>query len=71
MLFKEDSHARQIFAFLRVETVQELEQHSSNEIVKLLSQPIRESVNRIRKTPADKNRDLADDVEFAQQHLSK
>ena len=65
LLFKEDFHARQIFAFLGVETVRELEEHSPQEIVKQLSLPIRQAVQRIRKLLAEKNRCLRDDTEFA------
>ncbi len=64
MLFKEDYHARQIFEFLRVETVKDLEQYSPQQIVKLLSQPIQATVLRIRRKLAEKNRHLADDAEF-------
>lgn len=64
MLFKEDYHARQIFEFLRVETVKDLEEFSPQQIVKLLSQPIQATVLRIRRKLADKNRHLADDAEF-------
>ena len=68
LLFKEDYHARQVFAFLRVETVRELEQHSPKQIVKLLSRPIQETVERIRQKLADNNRFLLDDAEFAIKH---
>ena len=68
LLFKEDYHARQVFAFLRVETVRELEQHSPKQIVKLLSRPIQETVERIRQKLADNNRFLLDDAEFAMKH---
>ncbi|MCI0360476.1 MAG: hypothetical protein L0211_18520 [Planctomycetaceae bacterium] len=64
MLFKEDYHARQIFEFLRVETVKDLEQFSPQQIVKLLSQPIQATVLRIRRKLAEKNRHLADDAGF-------
>jgi len=64
MLFKEDYHARQIFEFLRVETVKDLEQFSPQQIVKLLSQPIQATVLRIRRKLAEKNRHLADDEAF-------
>ncbi len=64
MLFHEDYHARQIFEFLRVETVKDLEQYSPQQIVKLLSQPIQATVLRIRRKLAEKNRHLADDAEF-------
>jgi DNA-binding protein HU-beta len=71
MLFKEDFHARQIFAFLNVETVRELEEYSPGEIVKLLSKPIRQSVDGIRKLLADRNRHLLDDKEFALEYKAK
>ena len=64
MLFKEDYHARQIFEFLRVETVKDLEQFSPQQIVRLLSQPIQATVLRIRRKLAEKNRHLADDADF-------
>jgi len=64
MLFHEDYHARQIFEFLRVETVKDLEQFSPQQIVKLLSQPIQQTVLRIRRKLAEKNRHLADDADF-------
>jgi hypothetical protein len=65
MLFKEDYHARQIFEFLRVETVKDLEQFSPEQIVRLLSKPIRTTVDRIRQRLAEKNRHLLEDVKFA------
>jgi hypothetical protein len=65
MLFKEDFHARQIFDFLRVQTVRELEQFSPQQIVKLLSKPITDTVNRIRAKLAEKNRFLSKDADFA------
>jgi hypothetical protein len=64
MLFKEDYHARQIFEFLRVETVKDLEQFSPEQIVKLLSQPIQTTVRRIRQKLAEKNRHLLGDEGF-------
>jgi hypothetical protein len=65
LLFKEDYHARQIFEFLRVNTVRELEQYSAADIIKRLSQPVRDSVERIRHRLADHNRCLAGDLEYA------
>ena len=65
MLFKEDYHARQIFEFLRVETVRDLEQFSPEQIVRLLSKPIRTTVDRIRQKLAEKNRHLLEDMEYA------
>jgi hypothetical protein len=65
MLFKEDYHARKIFDFLRVERVKDLEQYSPQQIIKLLSRPITDTVDRIRRKLAEKNRCLRDDTEFA------
>lgn len=64
MLFKEDYHARQIFAFLRVHTVRELEQLEAKDIIKQLSRPLEESVERIRRKLAEKNRYLTGDQQF-------
>ena len=68
LLFREDFHARQIFEFLRAETVRDLEQFTPEEIVRRLSQPIRQSVQRIRVKLAAHNRCLRDDQEFALEH---
>jgi len=65
MLFKEDYEARQVFEFLRVETVKDLEQFSPEQIVRLLSKPIRMTVDHIRQKLAERNRHLLDDLEFA------
>jgi len=68
MLFHDDFHARQVFDFLRSETVGDLEQHSPQEIIHRLSRPIRETVDRIRQRLAERNRCLKDDEEFAAQY---
>jgi hypothetical protein len=68
MLFKEDYHARQIFKFLRVGTVKELEGYSAAEILRVLSRPIKETVERIRRLLAERNRCLAGDQDFALEH---
>src|SRR3954470_16416315 len=65
MLFHDDYHARQVFEFLRAETVADLEQHSPQDIIHRLSRPIRETVDRIRTNLADRNRCLAGDEQFA------
>ena len=65
LLFREDFHARQIFEFLRAETVGDLEQFSPQEIIHRLSRPIRETVNRIRTKLAERNRCLAGDEQYA------
>lgn len=71
LLFREDYHARQIFEFLRAETVRDLEQFSPEDIVRKLSQPIRQSVQRIRIKLAQHNRCLRDDEDFAREHGDK
>ena len=68
MLFHEDYEARQVFEFLRAETVGDLEQHTPQDIIHRLSRPIRETVDRIRKKLADRNRCLAGDEQFAVEH---
>lgn len=68
MLFHDDYHARQVFEFLRAETVADLEQHSPQDIIHRLSRPIRETVDRIRTKLADRNRCLAGDEQFAAEH---
>jgi hypothetical protein len=68
MLFKDDYHARQVFEFLRVETVKDLEQFAPREIIDRLSLPIRQTVDRIRRLLAEKNRALKDDREYALDH---
>lgn len=71
MLFHEDFHARQIFEFLRAETVKDLEQFTPQQIVKLLSQPIQQTVQRIRRKLAEKNRHLAGDESFVVEYKQK
>lgn len=71
MLFHEDYHARQIFEFLRAETVGELEQFTPQEIIHRLSRPIRETVDRIRARLAERNRCLAGDAAFAAEYKHK
>lgn len=68
LLFKEDYHARQVFDFLRVETVRELEQFTAQEIVHRLSHPVRQTVEGIRRKLAEKNRCLAGDEDYALKH---
>jgi hypothetical protein len=68
MLFHEDYEARQVFEFLRAETVADLEKFSPHEIIHRLSRPIREMVDRIRTKLAERNRCLAGDEEFALEH---
>jgi len=68
MLFHEDYEARQVFEFLRAETVADLEQHTPQDIIHRLSRPIRETVDRIRQRLAERNRCLAGDEQFAAEH---
>lgn len=64
LLFKEDFHARQIFAFLNAETVRDLETFRAAEIIKRLSAPIEDSVERIRRKLAEYNRYLSGDDDY-------
>jgi len=68
MFFKEDFHARQVFKFLGVQTVKELERYSASEILRRLSIPIKETVERVRRLLAQYNRCLHGDEDFALQH---
>jgi hypothetical protein len=69
MLFKDDFHARQIFEFLRVQTVKELEQFSPSQIVRILSKPLTTTVERIRRRLAELKRSLREDEDFAADFL--
>lgn len=68
MLFHDDYGARQVFEFLKAETVGDLEQHTPQDIIHRLSRPFRETVDRIRQRLADRNRCLAGDEKFAAEH---
>jgi len=68
LFFKEDYHARQIFKFLGVQTVKELERYSSSEILRRLSIPIKETVERVRRLLAQYNRCLHGDETYALEH---
>lgn len=71
LLFKEDYEARQVFEFLRVDSVGDLERFSPEEIVKILSAPVRTTVQRIRRRLAEKKRALQGDEAFAHEHQVK
>jgi hypothetical protein len=71
MLFHDDYEARQVFEFLRVETVADLEKLSPDEIVKVLTAPVRRTIQRIRQRLAEKNRSLQGDEEFTRQHKAR
>jgi hypothetical protein len=70
-LFHDDFHARQVFEFLRVETVRELEEYSPQEIVRRLTQPVRDTVEKIRKALAEKNRHLKGDLPIALEYQAQ
>jgi hypothetical protein len=64
LAFKDDFQARQIFKFLRVNTVNELEQLSAKQIRKVLIEPLAHTIERVRRTLAENNRCLAEDEEY-------
>jgi hypothetical protein len=68
LFFKEDYHARQIFKFLSVQTLKDLERYSAGEILRRLSNPIKETVERIRRSLARHNRCLNGDEAYALAH---
>jgi len=68
-IFLKDYEARQIFEFLNVATLKELEQYGPEEIAARLTAPMLQTVNRIRKALALNNRTLKNDDEFAAQFL--
>ena len=68
MLFKDDYHARQIFEFLRVNTLKELEELSPQQIVRRVSKPVFDTVDRIRKMLAEMKRSLRDDEAYAKEY---
>ena len=68
MLFKDDYHARQIFEFLRVNTLKELEELSPQQIVRRVSKPVFDTVDRIRGTLAGMKRSLRDDEAYAKEY---
>lgn len=68
LLFQHDYHARQIFEFLRVNTVKELEQLSPQQIVRRVSKPVFDTVDRIRGKLAEMKRSLRDDEAFAKEY---
>jgi hypothetical protein len=68
-IFLKDYEARQVFEFLNVATLKELEQYGPEEIAARLTGPMLQTVNRIRKALALNNRTLKDDEEFATKFL--
>lgn len=71
VIFQKDYQAREVFAFLRVATVRELEEHAPDEIIEQMTRPLVHTVNRIRKALALANRSLAGDEKFALQFLAE
>jgi hypothetical protein len=64
-LFLRDFKAREVFDFLNVDTLRDLEQFSPAEIIDKLTAPMVQTVTRIRKSLAIRNRSLKGDKEFA------
>lgn len=71
LLFQKDYQAREIFDFLKVQTLRELEQHAPQQIIELLTGPMVQTVQRIRKTLALVHRHLAKDEKFAKEFLAE
>lgn len=65
LMFQKDRDAREIFEFLGVKTLKELEALSPDEILERLTAPMVRTVGRIRKALAMNNRCLAGDHKFA------
>ncbi len=63
--FIRDYEARQVFDFLKVATLKELESFGPDEIIEELTAPVVQTVNRIRKALAMNNRCLNGDKPFA------
>jgi len=63
--FLKDYEARQVFAFLGVRTLHELEEYAPQQIIDKLTSPMVQTVTRIRKALAIQNRCLAGDQKFA------
>lgn len=64
-LFLKDYEVRQVFEFLNVTTLRELEEHKPDEIVEKLTEPMVQAVGRIRKVLALQKRCLKGDEKFA------
>jgi rhamnose utilization protein RhaD (predicted bifunctional aldolase and dehydrogenase) len=71
LVFQKDYQAREIFEFLKVQTLRELEQHGPDEIIERLTAPMVQTVQRIRKTLAMINRHLSRDEKFAKAFLAE
>ena len=71
IVFQKDYQAREIFDFLKVQTIRELEEFAPIEIIERLTGPLTQTVERIRKTLALANRHLAKDERFAKAFLAE
>jgi hypothetical protein len=71
LVFQKDYQAREIFDFLKVQTIRELEEFGPDEILDRLTGPMQQTVLRIRKTMALLNRHLARDEKFAKAFLAE
>jgi hypothetical protein len=69
LVFQKDYQAREVFDFLKVQSIRELEQFAPDEILERLTGPMQQTVLRIRKTLALVNRHLARDEKFAKAFL--
>ena len=67
--FRRDYEARQVFEFLHVTTLKELEVYAPEEIVARLTAPMLQTVDRIRKALSLSNRSLKNDEEYATRFL--
>lgn len=65
LMFRNDREAREVFLFLGVKTLKELEALTPEQIVERLTSPVVDTVTRIRKSLAMNNRCLAGDLSFA------
>lgn len=63
--FLKDYEARQVFTFLGVKTLKELEEYSPQQIIDRLSAPMVQTLTRIRKALSMQNRYLTGDQKFA------
>ncbi|MDA0586583.1 MAG: hypothetical protein O2820_00165 [Planctomycetota bacterium] len=66
-LFLKDYEVRQVFEFLKVATLRDLEGHGPDEIVQKLTAPMVQAVARIRKVLALQKRCLKGDEKFAKE----
>jgi hypothetical protein len=71
LVFQKDYQAREIFDFLKVQSIRELEQFAADEIIERLTGPMVQTVQRIRKTLALVNRHLLHDEKFAKAFLKE